>query len=105
MVSLKGFLDYGRIFPDAAEEDGESAVAELCLRAARDHARESGIPVDLLEERDNAKYELYIYALALHYFDNRGFLSTTQAYAADEYTKRMMTRMRKELESEGYGSK
>ena len=48
MVSLKGFLDYGRIFPDAAEEDGESAVAELCLRAARDHARESGIPVDLL---------------------------------------------------------
>lgn len=100
MVSLRGFLSYARIPPDS--ETGENETAELCLSAAVEHAREAGIPTEKLDTAGNAKYELYIYALALHYFDNRGFLSSTQAYAADEYTKRMMRQMRRELESEGY---
>ena len=83
-------------------EDGESGTAELCLRAAIDHARSAGIPVDRLNEENNAKYELYIYAIALHWFDNRGFSPPSQAYAGDEYTRRMMAQMRVELESEGW---
>lgn len=98
MINLKGFMSYARIPPDSDPEENE--IASLCLYAAVDHAKSAGIPTEKLDATGSAKYELYIYALALHYFDNRGFSSSTQAYAADEYTKRMMRQMRRELESE-----
>lgn len=100
-VVLEGFYSYARISPSAQDEDGEAFTAQLCLQAALDHAKSAGIPVDRLTEENNAKFELYIYALALHWFDNRGFQSTSQSFAGDEYTKRLMTRMRVELAAEG----
>lgn len=101
-VTMTGFCAYARLDEPALKETGEAEIANLCLRAAVDHARGVNIPVDLLNAKDNAKYELYIYALANHYFDNRAFLSLTQSFAADEYTKRVMNAMRIELESEGW---
>lgn len=100
-VSLEGFCAYARIGTPAAEEDGEAFAAQLCLSAALDHAKSAGIDVDTLEQNNNAKFELYIYALALHWFDNRGFQSSSQTFAGDDYTKRVMTRMRVELAAEG----
>lgn len=100
-VSFDGFCAYGRISVPALEEDGESFAAQLCLTAALDHAKSAGIDVDRLTAENNAKFELYIYALALHWFDNRGFQSVSQTFAGDEYTKRIMTRMRVELAAEG----
>ena len=46
--------------------------------------------------------ELYVYALAGHYYDNRNFVSNVQSYTGDQYTQRMMNRMRIALESEGW---
>lgn len=100
-LSLRGFCAYARISPIEYGDDAETAVAELCLQAAIDHAKSAGIPVDKLEETGNAKLELYIYALALHFFDNRGFLSNAPSYAGNEYTKQLMTKMRVELAAEG----
>lgn len=100
-VSFEGFCAYGRLNAAAMEEDGESYSAQLCLRAAVDHAKSAGIPVDRMISGNNAKFELYVYALALHWFDNRGFQSALQTFAGDDYTKRIMTRMRRELEAEG----
>lgn len=101
-VTMEGFRQYARLEDPAMTEPGELATAELCLRAAVDHARGTGIPVDKLDAEDNAKYELYIYALANHWFDNRAFLSMSQSYAADEYTRRIMAAMHLELKEEGF---
>jgi hypothetical protein len=101
-VTMTGFCGYARLDDPALMEEGERGTAELCLRAAVDHARGADIPVEKLEAADNAKYELYIYAIANHFYDNRAFLSLTQSFAGDEYTKRVMTAMRIELESEGW---
>lgn len=95
-VTLEGFAAYARLNPDSAGDP----TAQLCLDAAQAHAAEVGIPSAALA--DNAKYMLFIYALALHYYDNRGFLPSSQAYAVDEYTRRMMTKFRMELASEGW---
>ena len=99
-VSFEGFCAYGRLSVSALEEDGETFSAQLCLDAALSHAKSAGINVDRLTIENNAKFELYIYALALHYFDNRGFQPVSQS-VSDDYTKRTMARMRRELEVEG----
>lgn len=96
MVTLAGFKKYARIMPD---EDTE--VAGLCVDAARQHARDVGIP-DSLDAAGDAKYTLYIYALAAHYYDNRGMTPSSQAFAVDEYTRRMMSKIRVELAARGY---
>lgn len=93
-VSLTGFKSYARIMPDDTDE-----TAELCLAAAQQHAHDAGIPDSL---NGDAKYNLYIYALALHYYDNRGFTPSSQAFAVDEYTQRMMAKFRIELGARGY---
>lgn len=100
-LSFKDFCSYARIAPDVYGDDAEGAVAELCLQAAIEHARASGIPVDELNECGSPKLELYIYALALHFYDNRGFTPNAPSYAADEYMTRLMTKMRIELTAEG----
>lgn len=99
-VSFEGFCAYGRISVPALDEDGESFAAELCLQAALDHARSAGIPTERLTSENNAKFELYIYALALHWYDNRGFERGSQSYTSDSYTERLMKRMRLELSLE-----
>jgi uncharacterized phage protein (predicted DNA packaging) len=96
MVSINGFKKYARLMPD---EDTETA--ELCLAAAKQHAHDAGIP-DSLDTDGDAKYALYIYALAAHYYDNRAMMPSSQAYAVDEYTQRMMTKFRVELAARVY---
>lgn len=100
-LNLKDFCSYARLSPDEYGDDAETAVAELCLQAAVKHAKSAGIPVERLNESGNPKLELYIYALALHFFDNRGFSPSTPSYAANEYMVKLMTKMRVELEAEG----
>lgn len=95
-VSLSGFKTYARIMPDNTDE-----TAALCFAAAQQHALDAGIPARLNIDGD-AKYALYIYALAAHYYDNRGMMPTSQAYAVDEYARRMMAKFRLELEARGY---
>lgn len=102
MVSYEGFTAYARLDDAVLAEGGEAMTAQLCLDAAISHARSAGIPTDKLDGENNAKYELYIYAIALHYYDNRGFATSSSSYSADEYTKRMMQAMRVELASEGW---
>ena len=92
-VTVANFRLYAHISPDE-----ETVIPTLCLDAAVQHARDAGIPERLNYEGD-AKYAIYIYALALHYYDNRGF---APAIAADDYTKTMMAKFRLELEAKGY---
>lgn len=102
MLSFDGFCGYARIDESirAIPEEEESAL--LCYEAAVDTARGCGVPVEQLETAGNRMLELYIYALAGHYYDNRNFQSSVQSYTGDQYTQRMMTRMRIALESEGW---
>ena len=97
--TFHGFLAYARLTEDNLEEAGESETARLCYRAAMDAARSCGIPVDTIE---NAKMELYIYALALHKFDNRGFQPITTSLVSEQYRQRKMTQWKIELEAEGW---
>lgn len=101
-LSKEGFMAYGRLSPASCAEDNEDFVADLCFQAAIDHAKSFGVPVDRLISEDNAKFELYIYALALHFYDNRGMVSPEITAASDKYTDRLMTRFKIELEAEGW---
>ena len=64
MVTLEGLRDFLAL-PEAERED---RVLDQCLAAARSKARTAGVP-DL---HDNAQYDLFLYALAAMYYDNRG---------------------------------
>lgn len=98
-LSYDGFLAYARLSDAVLEEPGEASTAELCYMAAIDSARSCGIPVDSL---DSAKMELYIYALALQEFDNRGFSAVNASAASVQWRERKMTQMKLELELEGW---
>lgn len=102
MLSFDGFCGYARIDAATLEIEEEERSARLCYEAAIAAANGCGIPVDKLEAADNRLLELYIYSLAGHYYDNRNFASSVQSYTGDQYTQRMMTRMRIALESEGW---
>lgn len=102
MVSFDGFCAYARLGEPQLVDESERFAAELCLRAAKDHARGTGIPADRLDMEGNAKYELYIYAMAAHWYDNRAFTSSEQSFAADEYIKREMRKMHIELKERGF---
>lgn len=102
MLNFLGFMAYARLDDVCLAEPGEEQTAMLCYEAAVDQARGCGIPVEKLETDGNRMLELYIYALAGHYYDNRNFVSNVQSYTGDQYTQRMMTRMRLALESEGW---
>ena len=97
--SFKGFTAYARLSAADLEEEDERVTAELCYRAAMDAARDCGIPVDTM---DNAKMELYVYALAQHEFDNRGFSVLNQSASAEKYRERKMTQWKIELELAGW---
>lgn len=90
MPSLSGFKAYGRFNPDDTDP-----TIELSYNAAIEAATDGGVSTELINSSDKAT--LYIYALALHYYDNRGFMPSSQAYAVDEYARRMMSQMAFEL--------
>ena len=102
MLSVESFKAYARLDEVTLSEDGEEETALLCYETAVAQARMCGVPVDKLETDGNRMLELYVYALAGHYYDNRNFVSNVQSYTGDQYTQRMMTRMRIALESEGW---
>ena len=65
MVNANDFVAYARLDISPAE-DGSIG---LCLEAAVSFARIAGIP----PLKDCDLYDLFVYALALSYYDNRGF--------------------------------
>lgn len=96
-VNVTAFKAYARLSPDDTDP-----TAQLCLDAAVQHAHDAGIS-DALDENNDPKYALYIYALALHYHENRGMSPLSQAYAVDTYAQRLMTKFRVELAAKGDG--
>ena len=61
MADIAGLRGYLR-----ADEDDE--VIEAYLAAAREYAHNAGIP----ERRNSRLYDLLVYMLACHWYDNRG---------------------------------
>lgn len=97
--TFEGFMAYARLSDADMEEEGEALAAELCYMAAVDTAKSYGIPVESL---DHAKMELFIYALALQEFDNRGFSLLHTSASAIQWRERKLTQMKIELELEGW---
>jgi len=50
-------------------------VLELCLQAAKESLERQGVP----ELKKSNLYDMCCYMLALHYYDNRGLLTETEA--------------------------
>lgn len=90
MATLEGFCAYAAITPD-----DDRTVARMCYEAALQHALDVGVDAASLAE--NEKCSLYIYALALQLYENRGMAESSSAYAADEATRRIKAALRMEL--------
>lgn len=80
-ATVDGLRKYLRLTPDTDEE------LSLYLDAAKAKAKAAGIP----DFKNNAQYDLFLYALAAMYHDNRGmaFSGAYQA-AAEETAKKMI---------------
>jgi len=81
-ATVESFREYARV-------DVDDPVVDLCFEAAIEAARAAGVP----PFEKNAQYDLLIYALALHYYDNRGFASiaTRGVSSQDEWVTRRIT--------------
>ena len=79
-ATVDGLRKYLRLTPDTDEE------LSLYLDAAKAKAKAAGIP-----DLNNAQYDLFLYALAAMYHDNRGmaFSGAYQA-TAEETAKKMI---------------
>ena len=55
--------------------DGDAATLTLCMRAAMKWFENAGVVAPTEEE--NPLYNLGVYQLALHYYDNRGVLDSS----------------------------
>lgn len=77
-ATVEGLRKYLRLMPDSDDE------LSLWLNAARDKAKAAGIP----DFKNNASYDLFLYALAAMYYDNRGmgFSGSYQQAAGDNAT-------------------
>lgn len=80
-ATATGLAGYLRLMPDDMED------LTLYIDAAKAKARAAGVP----ELLDNAQYDLFIYALAAMYYENRGmtFSGSYQA-TAEENARRMI---------------
>ena len=90
MAEFDEFRAYARLAPD-----DDLIAARTCYDAAVQAAEDAGVRVELMA--GNRKLDLYLYSLALHYYENRGFVPVYQAYAVSEYTHVMQRKMRMEL--------
>jgi len=80
-VSLNVFANYLRVEPE------ESESLRIYIDAAKSKARTGGIP----DFKNNAQYDLFIYALAAMYYDNRGFtFSGVNQGTVEESARRMV---------------
>lgn len=80
-VTTAGLASYMRLLPDDTDD------LNVYLDAAKAKATAAGIP----EFENNAQYDLFLYALAAFYYDNRG-MSFTGTYqgTAEENARRMI---------------
>lgn len=80
MVTVTDLRAYLNPPPDVADEQ-----LTMWLNAAKSDARSAGVP----EFQNNAQYDLFIYALATWYYDNRGMQvsGTYQATALETMQK------------------
>ena len=81
MATTAGLASYLRLLPDDSED------LTLYLNAAKAKAAAAGIP----ELENNDLYDLFLYALAAFYYDNRGmtFAGTYQG-TAEENARRLI---------------
>ncbi len=68
MVTIKTLREYLGMPPDAPD-----TIADMCLKAAKSKARTAGIP----DFQNNKQYDLFLYALASCWYDNRGMTYNT----------------------------
>lgn len=93
MANLEGFINYARIMPD-----DEETTAALCFESACAHAKDAaGIPQEVIDSGNDPKLDMYIYALALFNYDNRGFTPMSQSWSTNEFMNKQMIKMRNEL--------
>ena len=78
-ATVEGFRDYLNPSPDVT-----TAQLEGWIAAAKSEARTAGIP----EFQRNAQYDLFIYALAAWYYDNRGMQVSGTYQATSLETKK-----------------
>lgn len=80
-ATTAGLAAYLRLLPDNTED------LAIYLNAAKAKASAAGIP----DFESNAQYDLFLYALAAHYYENRGmsFAGTYQG-TAEENARRMI---------------
>lgn len=88
MVNLEDFKNYARL-------DETATDAQMFLDAALQHARDAGIP-SFLFDIDDPKLTLYVYAIADHLYENRGF-GRADPTGSDEYVEHEKRKMRVEL--------
>lgn len=88
MATLENFRSYLRNPPDDDQE------LQVYLDAAKQSASDAGVP----EHKGNPKYDLFLYALASYYYDNRGFsFSGSYQATAETNARRMINSMVLEL--------
>lgn len=78
-VNWTTFAEYLNVAPDSREN------LQFYLDAAKSKARSAGVP-DL---QANAQYDLFLYALAAMYYDNRG-MGFGDTGAAEDAAQRMI---------------
>lgn len=78
-VTVDGFRDYLNPPPETTNAELKSWLA-----SAKSEARTAGV----LEFRHNAQYDLFIYALAAWYYDNRGMQVSGSYQATSLETKK-----------------
>lgn len=83
MASIEEFCRY-------IHTDTSDLTAHLCLRAARAKARAAGVP----DFKHNAQYDLFLYALAGYWYDNRSLMDIG---GFSEDTQRMINTFVQEL--------
>lgn len=55
----------------AANVSTDSELLELCMKSAQEWLANAGVP----RRQDDQLYDLAVYMLATHYFDNRGVIA------------------------------
>ena len=81
-ATIEGFRDYLNPAPDVTDDQLGGWIA-----AAKSEARTAGVP----DFKQNAQYDLFIYALAAWYYDNRGMqVSGTYQATSLETKKKIM---------------
>lgn len=89
MPSIEGFRAYARL-------DDDEPIADACYAAAIGYGEAAGIP----EMSDEPLYDMFVYAVALHFYDNRGFspAMNINANAQNDFVDRWITKLKIQLE-------